>query len=220
MSHLLKVRNLLSILVLMLLLGGCIMPPRDMDPTPVPTEPLPVEAVTPEPERLVVTVTANANVRSGPDTEYDVRFWLTEGTVVTVTERNTEGDWLQIEHGAQTGWIFAALTDAVIDVQESMPEDLEPEPTKDRAITMVPEPTEEPTEEAMPESTTETPPTVAVTGTVVNLRDRTGHRLPDQWPGARGRPATGHGPQCRWQLASGHAPGYYWRTCLDLRPPH
>ena len=167
-------RKLLSILALVLLLGGCIMPARDEVPTPVPTESPPVEEAAPEPEQLTVTVTANANVRAGPDTEYAVRFWVTEGTVVTVTDRNTDGDWLQIEHGAQTGWIFAALTNAVIDVQESMTADLEPEPTKDRTITMVPEPTEE----AMPESTTETPPTVAVMGTVVNLREGPGTDYP------------------------------------------
>ena len=167
-------RTLVPLLALVLLLGGCIMSPRDEDPTPVPTEPTVVDEATPEPETQTVTVTANANVRSGPDTGYAVSFWLTEGTVVTVTDHNTAGDWLQIEHGAQAGWIFAALTDAAMDVQESMPEDREPEPMKDRVVTTVPEPTveptAEPTEEAMPESTTETPSTVTVTGTVVNLR--------------------------------------------------
>ena len=167
-------RTLVPLLALVLLLGGCIMPPRDEDPTPVPTEPTVVDEATPEPETQTVTVTANANVRSGPDTGYAVSFWLTEGTVVTVTDHNTAGDWLQIEHGVQAGWIFAALTDAAMDVQGSKTEDLEPEPMKDRVITTVPEPTveptAEPTEEAMPESTTETPSTVTVTGTVVNLR--------------------------------------------------
>ncbi len=44
------------------------------------------------------------NVRSGPGTGYARLGLLPAGTSVTVTGRNAEGDWLQIDSNGSTGW--------------------------------------------------------------------------------------------------------------------
>ena len=60
-------RTLTSILALMLLLAGCIMPAAE-DETPVPAEP---EML---PEDLLAIVNRNANVRTGPSTDYAIAY--------------------------------------------------------------------------------------------------------------------------------------------------
>lgn len=183
-----------------LLLAACGLVPAD-EPAPVaePTEATakPAEVAEPPPT-LTVTVTSNANVRTGPGTEHDIGFWLTVDTPVDVTGRNADGDWLQIEHDGRTGWLFAALTD-ITDTQlvalpgeaapqmtdepapaeESMADEpapvVEPEPVAEPAPAPEPDPApaDAPTPEPTVEPATEPAPartTATVTGTVVNLR--------------------------------------------------
>ncbi|MCY4521936.1 MAG: SH3 domain-containing protein [Caldilineaceae bacterium] len=172
--------TLIPTTVLVVLLGGCIMPSRqDATPVPAPTEPPMAEpAPAPTPEGLTAVVNQNANVRTGPSTDYAVAFWLTAGAEGTVVGRNADGTWLQIEHEDRTGWIFTALTDIAA---EGMAELRAAPPLEWAAAESAPEPTPEPEPivEPTPETVAPTPepePAVpdsvvtTVTGTVVNLR--------------------------------------------------
>ena len=164
-------RTLAPMLALMLLLAGCVPPPDEppvVEPAPEPT-----------PENLPAVVNQNANVRTGPGTDFAVAYWLTAGDTVTVVGLNAAGDWLQIEHEDRPGWIFAALTDIAA---EGVAEQPAPEPAPEPvAADPIPEP--EPMVELTPELTPETVApapepalqtstslSVTVAGTVVNLR--------------------------------------------------
>ena len=176
-------RTLIPILALALLLASCIMPSRqDATPGPPPAAPPMAEPVPkPTPEDLAAVVNQNANVRTGPDTDHAVAYWLTAGAEVTVVGRNADGSWLQIEHEDRPGWIFTALLDIATE-GAAKPAEPAPEPTPEPAVVVEPtpepspepvaepEPTIEPTPAPEPAPTTATWPTVTVTGTVVNLR--------------------------------------------------
>lgn len=114
MSRLVVIRNLLSILVLVWLLGGCIVPPAE-DETPAPTEPAVAEPTPQTSTSQSVTVTGTVvNLRRGPGTNYPADGLVHEGDQVNVTGRNAAGDWLQIMHPAAAGelvWIYGPLTD-------------------------------------------------------------------------------------------------------------
>ena len=173
-------RALISMLALVLLLGGCSMPAHQEEtPAPTPAEPPVAEpAQEAAAEDLMAIVTQNANVRSGPGTDYPVAFWLTTGDEVTVVGRNVDGSWLQIEHEDRPGWIFGALTDTAAEAVTELPADAPP-PRPAAAPTPEPEPTIE--SEPAPETVEPAPElpalsapaervTVTVTGSVVNLR--------------------------------------------------
>jgi len=53
---------------------------------------------------VTATVTSNVNFRSGPSTNNTVIRQLPQGTVVTLTGA-TSGDWTQVIHNGDTGWI-------------------------------------------------------------------------------------------------------------------
>ncbi len=88
--------------------------PEDPEPEATPTEePTPASEGAAKvggetPAQPVVN--RNANLRSGPGTEFEVVRTVPAGTPVTVVGRNPAGDWLQLEDGS---WIFAALVDNV-----------------------------------------------------------------------------------------------------------
>lgn len=65
------------------------------------------------PPVLNAVTTENANVRSGPGTEFFVIDSLSIGDPIVVNGRNDAGDWLRVElpSGVNTGWISAALLD-------------------------------------------------------------------------------------------------------------
>ncbi len=178
----------LVLLLAILQLAACNIPDRaePAEPTEEPVE----EPVT---EDLTAVVNQNANVRTGPSTDYAIAYGLTAGDEVTVVARNEAGDWLQIEHEDRPGWIFAALTDTAAEGVAELPADAPPatqtpEPVPEPVVEPTPEPEPEPTPEAveptpepMPEP--ETPPAaepepslpaVTVTGSVVNLRQGPG----------------------------------------------
>ena len=108
------IRNLTSILVLVWLLGGCMVPPAE-DETSMPTEPAVAEPAPQTSTSLSVTVIGTiVNLRRGPGTDYPTDGLVHEGDQVSVTGRNAAGDWLQITHPAATGelvWIYGPLTD-------------------------------------------------------------------------------------------------------------
>ena len=126
---------ILALLVLML--AGCVMPPRaDERPTPAP-EPqsaapsVPEPVAEPTPEDPTAIVNQNANVRTGPGTSYPAAYWLHAGDEVTVVGRSEEGTWLQIEHQDRPGWISTRLVDfetAVAEVEAAPASAPTPEP--------------------------------------------------------------------------------------------
>ena len=79
--------------------------------TPVPVEPSPVPA-SPTPEQPLVTANTNANVRSGPGTNYPVLGALQEGGSAIVTGRNTDNSWWQIGFQGGTAWIANLIVTA------------------------------------------------------------------------------------------------------------
>ena len=174
-----RLLSCMAVLCAALLLAACELVSEEAPATIAePTEE--VSAPTPT---ITVTVTNNANVRAGPGTEHDIRFWLTADTPVHVSGRNADGDWLQIEHEGQVGWLFGALTDIGAEVLAALPGTsappaitpepvVEPTVTPDPAAALEPTPTPlpEPAEEPAPEAQTPVRTTATVTGSTVNLR--------------------------------------------------
>ena len=163
-------RILIPAAALVLLLGGCIVPPgQDTSPPPEPT----LEPASELPaEDLLVVVSQNANVRTGPSTDHSIAYGLTAGNEVTVVGRTAAGAWLQIEHQDRPGWIFAVLTDIADRVAE-LPAGAPPTPAApDPTVAAEPEPTPQPAQEPTPEPQAEPHSHVhaTVVGTIVNLR--------------------------------------------------
>ncbi|MCY3657732.1 MAG: SH3 domain-containing protein [Caldilineaceae bacterium] len=197
-------RTLLPVLALVLLLAGCIMPSRQ-DATPIlpPAEPPLADPVAePTPEDLTAVVNRNANVRTGPGTDHAVAYWLTAGDAVTVTGRNADGSWLQIEHEDRPGWIFATLIDSAAEpmakpATKAPPEAAAAEPTPE------PEPAVEPVREPLPDpelQATPAPKWLMVTGGVVNLRTGPGTDYPTAGQVRRGDrlQLTGRNEETTW----------------------
>jgi uncharacterized protein YgiM (DUF1202 family) len=61
---------------------------------------------TPAHMRVTCTVTVKSlNVRSGP--ESNVVGWLSSGNLVSILEDPPRGDWMHIQAGNVTGWIYS-----------------------------------------------------------------------------------------------------------------
>lgn len=58
---------------------------------------------------VMLTVNANANVRSAPTTRSNVLFTVANGSSAAADGRNAAGDWLRITTGERVGWIFSEL---------------------------------------------------------------------------------------------------------------
>jgi hypothetical protein len=66
--------------------------------------------VPPPVEPVEVTATTNANLRSGPGTNFNVVGSTTSGAVLLAIGRNEAGDWLQVElEDGTLAWIFTDL---------------------------------------------------------------------------------------------------------------
>ena len=65
-----------------------------------------VEAAVTQPAATTATANRNANLRSGPGTNYPVAGGVKTGQALTITGRNQAGDWLQLADGK---WIAAFL---------------------------------------------------------------------------------------------------------------
>lgn len=63
------------------------------------TAPAPTGIVTP-------TVTVDANLRTGPGTEFNVIGGILAGQAINIVGRNADGTWFRLDNG---GWIFAVL---------------------------------------------------------------------------------------------------------------
>ena len=147
-----------------------------LDPAPGAAEPTEEPVEEPVAEDPTAVVNQNANVRTGPSTDYAIAYGLTAGDEVTVVARNEAADWLRIEHEARPGWIFASLTDTAAEGVAELPADAPPTTQPPESV---PEPVVEPTPEPEtppapePESSL---PAVTVTGSVVNLRTAAGSK--------------------------------------------
>ncbi len=64
-----------------------------------PEAPAATEAISP-------TVTVDANLRSGPGTEFGVIGGTVTGQTINIVGRNADGTWFRLDNG---GWVFAAL---------------------------------------------------------------------------------------------------------------
>jgi hypothetical protein len=87
---------------------ACATPTPTVTPTPSPTpSPTPVVAVVrPGPAQ-------GLNVRAGPGTEYPVLDVLPAGSRLTVVDRSTDGEWVEVccVRGGEPGWVAAELID-------------------------------------------------------------------------------------------------------------
>ena len=56
----------------------------------------------------IITKTENCNIRSGPDTSFEILFEVEKGIPFKVLER--KGSWIQIQHAdGDQGWIHESL---------------------------------------------------------------------------------------------------------------
>lgn len=82
-------------------------------PTTIPTAtPLPMSTPTPTPMPQVVVIDAQANLRAGPGTEYDLGGSVGQGAVLPLKGRTQDGTWWQVEYAGKLVWIFAGLGEA------------------------------------------------------------------------------------------------------------
>jgi uncharacterized protein YgiM (DUF1202 family) len=84
-------------------------PPAEATATPAPPTAPPATAT---PESALVTANVNANVRSGPGTNYPVVGGLAEAESALVTGRNADGSWWQISLLGQSAWIANSVVTA------------------------------------------------------------------------------------------------------------
>lgn len=74
-------------------------------PTPTPQPAAPVVEAAPAQPATVITA---ANLRQGPSTDFPVVGAAVEGQELTITGRNADSTWYQLDNGA---WVFAQLVD-------------------------------------------------------------------------------------------------------------
>ena len=53
---------------------------------------------------------AQVNVRSGPDTSYSILDVATPNDHLPVTGRTLDGNWWRVDHGGETGWVSAGIS--------------------------------------------------------------------------------------------------------------
>lgn len=108
----------------------------------------PTETLSPTPCTPLATSTANANVRSGPDTAYDVVGYLELGKTAEVAGRNDENTWWYIKYAGASGghaWIAGSVVTtsclpSVVQVVEAPPLPPTPTPTNTEVPPVVGDP--------------------------------------------------------------------------------
>jgi hypothetical protein len=87
-----------------------------LTPTPIPTDTPTVTPTKPLPPTGVLN--ANGNLRSGPGVAYAVIVSLTQGTKVTVLEKDPDSTWfrVKVDSSGQTGWISINLVTFDFDI--------------------------------------------------------------------------------------------------------
>lgn len=116
-------------------------------PIPEPTSTAPIETPILEVGSPIVTASENdINIRSGPDTNYDVIGTLPIGESLEIIGRNADSSWWQVSTPNGIGWIFANVATAsnvndTIPIVESSSPHVPPTATE-----VSPQPTPVPTE--------------------------------------------------------------------------
>ena len=97
---------------------------------------------------------ATANLQEGPSSTHPIAFQVSQGTLLRVQGRSSNGNWIQVVHEGQTLWIHADATDLVAERLADLPVKAVSTPPADPA----------------PPPPTPSSVTLTVTGTVVNVR--------------------------------------------------
>ncbi len=99
-------------------------------PTPTPTPLPPTPTPTPTPTADAMVEAQRLNVREGPSTNYKIIDTVAAGDELTVTGKNEDGTWLQIQTDEiEKGWVFAELVTTYIDLGGVAVAEAPPEPT-------------------------------------------------------------------------------------------
>jgi len=124
--------------------------------TPLPTDtatPIPTIIPSPIPAPITARTLGDANLRSGPGTDYEIVGSMATGVQLTIVGSNDAGDWYQMEDGK---WIAAFLVDQSSVPVSTLPPGATatmtptPIPTAIRNATATPGPVTQPT--SVPES--------------------------------------------------------------------
>ncbi len=108
--------------------GGVAVQVQVPTPTPTPLPPTPVP--TPTPAADAVVQVQRLNVREGPSTNYKILDTISAGDALTVTGKNEDGTWLQIQTDEiEKGWVFGELVTTYIDLDGVAVAEAPPEPT-------------------------------------------------------------------------------------------
>jgi hypothetical protein len=111
---------------------------QEPTPTPIPDTPAP----TATPEIIVATVVREANLRTGPGTNYDIAGGVSTGTSLDIVGRNAMGDWYQLASGT---WIFSQLVNnapqslPIVEAPPPPPPTPTPEPISTAEPTPIPQ---------------------------------------------------------------------------------
>lgn len=99
-------------------------------PTPTPTPLPPTPTPTPLPKADAIVDTERLNVRQGPSTNYKVIGGVEAGDQLTVTGKNEDETWLQIETDEiDEGWVYGDLVEIYVDLGDVAVAEAPPEPT-------------------------------------------------------------------------------------------
>ncbi len=111
-----------------------------------------------------------ANLREGPGPRHPIAFQVSQGTLLRVQGRSSDGDWIQVVHEGQMLWMHADHTDLVTQSLVDLSVKDTPPPLPD----------------SVPVPPTPVSVTVRVTGTVVNVRAGPGLDFPVRMQVRRG----------------------------------
>jgi uncharacterized protein YgiM (DUF1202 family) len=103
--------------------------------TVVPSTSVPI--IDPNDPTCRALTNAGLNVRTGPDTVYDIITTLRAGTVVPIIGRTSTNSWWQIRSGVTTGWVSAAYT-SVYGICNNVPVVSSPPTPTSRVPTSIP----------------------------------------------------------------------------------
>ena len=87
-------------------------PPAPPEPDPPPPEPpptAPVSIVATPSTAPLLTVNQYVNVRQGPSTTHPIIEMTTNVQEFSITGKNSDGTWWQIDYKGQPGWVFGQL---------------------------------------------------------------------------------------------------------------
>lgn len=136
--------------------------------TTTPTTPTqegtgPTLVATPSPQNVSPTVITDANLRSGPGTEFEVIGGTITDQQITIVARNAAGDWFKLDNG---GWVAARLVANPPRV-EDVPIEAEGSPAPPQAGVATPVPSLTPTATV---TATETAPVFGVRENLYAIR--------------------------------------------------